>query len=57
MGEDQGRITPSWRGLQDGKQLRRGIQLAPQSEASGNSMVLPESLSERAEIGISRSRG
>jgi hypothetical protein len=29
MGEDQARITPSWRRSQDGKQLRLGVGLPP----------------------------
>jgi len=61
VGEDEARITTTWWRLQDRKQLRHGVGLAPYSETGyavpSSRMILPESLSERAVIGISRIRG
>jgi hypothetical protein len=63
VGEDEARITTTWWRVQDRKQLHLAVRLAPYSETSRDyvapsiRMILPESLSERAEIGISRIRG
>ena len=62
VGEVEGRITTTWWRLQNRKQLRLGIALAPYNEtgtvdAPSSRMILPESLSERTFIGISGIRG